>query len=118
MHYLNDTLNGDAAYYTYINEPQIVRFSGLVLKGRKVGKWISKLKVNSFKQYRTQVIVNYNIDESMLCKTITFKNGKPQVQIFYDASGKEIWYRFYDKQGRMYKNDNVFPWNYEVLLGN
>lgn len=110
VYYLNDTLNGAAAYYTYLNEPTVVKFEGLLLKGKKTGVWLSKERKNKFSSWTNFFVLMYDHYEHLLSRTYTFKNGKPKFQIFYSASGEEIWYRYYKKNGKMYKENNINPW--------
>lgn len=108
--YLNDTLNGAAVYYTHLNPPEIVKMEGLVLKGKKTGIWLCKSRESKFKRWRTFFILMYDANEQLLSRTYTYKNGKPKMQVFYSADGKEIWYRYFKKSGKMYKEDNICPW--------
>lgn len=110
VYYLNDTLNGAAAYYTHLNEPTVLKFEGLLLKGKKIGIWISKERKNKFSSWSILSHLLYDNYEQLLSRTYTFKNGKPKFQIFYSVTGAEIWYRYYKKNGKMYKENNINPW--------
>ena len=110
LHYVNDTLMGHAVYNTYDNYPECVRFEGLVLFGYKTGKWVSSKQRKPHGRKKYLVEVEYDTYEGLMSKCILRSNGKPVIKIFYDRSGKEVWYKHYDKKGRMTKEDNVYPW--------
>ena len=118
VNYINDTLNGRATYYYYRGELnyQSRKLEGLILKGKKTGIWFLKERKNIFRFWHTTAIYIYNNNEQMISKTLTYKNGKPQLQIFYSDSEKEIWYRFFKKNGEIYIDDNKNHWNYEIPI--
>lgn len=116
VNYINNTLNGKATYYYYrgeLNYPSR-KLEGLILNGKKTGIWFLKESKNKLRLWRTTAIYIYNNDEQMISKTLTYKNGKPKLQIFYSDSDKEIWYRFFKKNGEIYFDDNKNHWNYEI----
>jgi hypothetical protein len=115
VHYLNDTLNGWAIYYYHHNDPEVVKLEGMILKGKKVGEWTHKVRKNRSSSWKTEAIYMYDYKEQLISKTFTYPNGKPKTQIFYSETGAEIWYRFYTKDGKIYKDDNIYPW-IEILI--
>lgn len=118
VNYINDTLNGRATYYYYrgeLNYPS-KKLEGLTLKGKKTGIWFLKERKSKLRFWHTTAIYIYNNNEQMISKTLTYKNGKPQLQIFYSDSEKVLWYRFFKKNGEIYIDDNKNHWNYEILI--
>jgi antitoxin component YwqK of YwqJK toxin-antitoxin module len=120
VNYINDTLNGKVTYYYYHREltyPSRI-LEGLILNGKKIGIWYLKERKSKLRFWHTTAIYIYNNNEQMISKTLTYKNGKPKFQIFYSDSEKEIWYRFFKKNGEIYIDDNKSRWNYEIPISN
>ncbi len=118
VNYINDTLNGRATYYYYRGDLHYPtrKLEGLTLNGKKTGIWFLKERKNKLRFWHTTAIYIYNNSEQMTSKTLTYRNGKPQLQIFYSDSEKEIWYRFFKKNGEIYIDDNKNHWNYEMPI--
>jgi antitoxin component YwqK of YwqJK toxin-antitoxin module len=118
IHYINDTLNGRATYYYYQGEEScpLRKLEGLILKGKKTGIWFLKERKSKLRCWRTSVIYIFDNNEKIISKTLTYKSGKSKLQIFYSDSEKEIWYRFFKKNGEMYIDDNKNHWNYEIPI--
>lgn len=110
LHYLNDTLNGAAVYYYHLNPPEVVKFEGLLLRGKKTGVWVSSTSRNKFGGRYSVFTLTYDNNERLLSRTYLHKNGRPKMQIYYSENEKEIWYRYYKRNGKLYKEDNKNPW--------
>lgn len=112
--YINDTLNGAAKLYTYLNYPITVKEEGLYVKGYKTGSWVVKERERRYKRWKTIVVLLYNQTEQLVSKAITYPNGVPKVEIFYAANGEEAFYRFYKRSGKMIRETSENPW--EIVL--
>jgi hypothetical protein len=116
VNYMNDTLNGKAIYFNYDNYPRTIKEEGLIVDGKRTGTWYNSARENKRRRWRSQMIVCYDSHGAMVSKTITFANGKPNVEIFYSANGEESWYRLYKKNGKMYLDSNENPYVRVVLI--
>ena len=112
--YINDTLNGAAKLYTYLNYPITVKEEGLYVNGYKTGRWVVKERERKFKRWKTIVVLLYDQTEQLISKAITYPNGVPKVEIFYAANGEEAFYRFYERSGKMIRETSENPW--EIVL--
>lgn len=113
--YINDTLNGAAKLYTYLNYPITVKEEGLYVNGYKTGRWVVKERERKLKPWKTIVVLLYDQTERLISKGITYPNGVPKVEIFYAANGEEAFYRFYKRSGKMIRETKENPWVTVVL---
>jgi len=109
-HFVNDTLNGAAKEYTFLNYPITVKSEGLYVNGYKTGRWVVKERERRFKRWKTIVVLFYDQTEQLVSKAITYPNGVPKVEIFYAANGEEAFYRFYKRSGKMIRETSENPW--------
>lgn len=115
--YINDTLNGAAKLYTYLNYPITVKEEGLYVNGYKTGRWVVKERQRKYKRWKTIVVLLYDRTEILISKGITYPNGVPKVEIFYSANGEEAFYRFYKRSGKMIRETAEDPWVTILLEG-
>jgi hypothetical protein len=115
VNYINDTLNGAAKLYTYLNYPITVKEEGLYVNGHKTGRWVVKERERKFKRWKIIVVLLYDQTEQLISKAITYPNGVPKVEIFYAANGEEAFYRFYKRSGKMIRETAEDPWVTVVL---
>ena len=108
--YINDTLNGAAKEFTYLNFPITVKIEGLYVDGHKTGRWVVKERERKFKHWKTIVVLLYDQQEQLISKAITYSNGVPKVEIFFAKNGEEIFYRFYKRCGKMIRETDKSPW--------
>jgi antitoxin component YwqK of YwqJK toxin-antitoxin module len=108
--YINDTLNGAAKEFTYLNYPITVKIEGLYVDGHKTGRWVVKERERKFKRWKTIVVLLYDQQEQLISKAITHSNGVPNVEIFFAKNGEEIFYRFYKRSGKMIRETDESPW--------
>jgi antitoxin component YwqK of YwqJK toxin-antitoxin module len=114
-HYINDTLNGAAKLYTYLNYPTTVKEEGLYVNGYKTGRWVVKERERVYKRWKTIVVLLYDQTERLVSKAITFSNGVPKIEIFYAPNGEEAFYRFYKRCGKMIRETKEDPWVTVIL---
>lgn len=115
--YINDTLNGAAKLYSYLNYPITVKEEGLYVNGYKTGRWVVQKRERKFKRWKTIVVLLYDQTERLVSKAITYPNGIPKVEIFYSANGEEAFYRFYKRSGKMIRETAEDPWVTVLLEG-
>jgi antitoxin component YwqK of YwqJK toxin-antitoxin module len=114
-HFINDTLNGAAKEYTFLNYPITVKLEGLYVNGYKTGRWVVQERERKFKRWKTIVVLHYDPTERLVSKAITFPNGVPKVEVFYASNGEEAYYRFYKRSGKMIRETKDDPWGTEII---
>jgi antitoxin component YwqK of YwqJK toxin-antitoxin module len=114
-HYINDTLNGAANLYTYLNYPITVKEEGLYVNGYKTGRWVVKERERIYKRWKTIVVLLYDQTEQLISKAITYSNGVPKIEIFFAPNGEEAFYRFYKRSGKMIRETREDPWVTVIL---
>lgn len=103
--YRNDTLNGLAEYYYYHNYPwNVTRFSGLNVKGCKIGEWTyyQSGKFNSLEgKWTKDIVQTYDLNGMLVSRSEFSPKVRLENTYFYSSTKEEIWFISYDKHGRI-----------------
>jgi hypothetical protein len=111
--YKNDTLMGYTEEYTYLNDPIVVKYSGVTLNGYKVGQWISEEKANRkniFTKYKTLGYSHYDLTGRLIYRTRPHKNGNVYFIAYYNLQGEECFWQFFDKKGKLIRETSEYPY--------
>lgn len=111
--YKNDTLSGQTEEYTYLNDPIVVKYSGVTLNGYKVGKWVSEEKSNrknKLSKYKTLGYLQYDLTGRLVYRTRPHKNGKVYFIAYYNLQDEECFWQFYDKKGKLIRETSEYPY--------
>jgi antitoxin component YwqK of YwqJK toxin-antitoxin module len=94
----NDTLHGWGIEYNDSGS-ELTEDQGMYLGGKKVGKWVEKGKTTS-EEWVIKFVRLFDIDGNLVTET-TFVNGKRNMETFYDKDEKPVWYRYFQKNGKL-----------------
>lgn len=111
--YKNDTLFGNTEEYSYLNDPVVVKYSGVTLNGYKVGKWVSEEKANrknKFNKYKTLGYLHYDLIGRLIYRTRPHKNGNIYFIAYYNLQGEECFWQFFDKKGKLIRETSEYPY--------
>jgi antitoxin component YwqK of YwqJK toxin-antitoxin module len=111
--YKNDTLLGNTEEYSYLNDPVVVKYSGVTLNGYKVGKWVSEEKANrknNFKKYKTLGYLHFDLTGRLIYRTRPHKNGNICFIAYYNLQGEECFWQFFDKKGKLIRETSEYPY--------
>jgi hypothetical protein len=109
--YINDTLMGFASYFYYENYPwNVTKISGVMLNGTKVDDWIfyhnGKFKSVTDKKWTKARTDYFDRNGKLLSISIPESDGEPAFKQFLDEKGQTVWWVFYDKNGKIIKEEN------------
>lgn len=106
--YRNDTLHGWSESYYHYESQSSRKIEGVYHQGIAIGefKYYNEKRRGKWKLVGSVV---YDAEGNKVISRIYHKNGQVSSEVYFDKSGKEVWYKTYSKKGKLLKNDDVPP---------